>query len=116
MSRLTTDPSDPELGHGADDVPVPQNKVYLVLSDEERAKGFVKPYRTSYQHETCGSVTSMGRELSETYARDPWFYGSTYCVTCSKHRPLSEFHWLPDGEPMDPRKQKIAADRESAAP
>jgi hypothetical protein len=34
----TTDPSDPRLGHGADDKPVPQNEAYLVLSDEERAR------------------------------------------------------------------------------
>lgn len=97
---LTTNPLDPRLGHGSDDKPVPQNEVYLVLSAEERAKGFVKPYRTSYKH-TCGVVTHMGSAIAETYARNPWFYGSTYCVSCSKHRPLSEFTWEPDGETMD---------------
>lgn len=47
---LTTDPNDPRLGHGADSKPVPQNEVYLILSEEERAKGFVRPVRCSYKH------------------------------------------------------------------
>lgn len=93
---LTTDPNDPNLGHGSDDKPVPQNKTYLVLSEEERAKGFVRPVRTKYLHLTCGTTTSMGQALSETYARKPSFYGSTYCVHCQKHRPVGadgEFVW-----------------------
>jgi hypothetical protein len=82
------------LGHGADEQPVPQNPVYLVLSEAERAKGFVRPYRDTYVHVGgCGAVTTMGRALSETYARDPRFYGATYCVGCSKHRPVAEFVW-----------------------
>jgi hypothetical protein len=47
---LTTNPDHADLGHGADDKPVPQNKCYLVLSDAERAKGFVRPVRRSYVH------------------------------------------------------------------
>ena len=47
---LTTDPQDPRLGHGADREPGPQNPVYLVLSEAERAKGFVRPLRLSYRH------------------------------------------------------------------
>jgi len=140
---LTTDPKDPELGHGADESPVPQNKKYLVLSEEERAKGFIRPVRRSYRHvgecpknplrdltaeeleryaqfkyvayeaypssdspvkgrywtqaqldkKGCGTVTTMGDALAETYARDPKFYGSTYCVTCQMHRPVGEFVW-----------------------
>ena len=97
MSKLTTDPNDPRLGHGSDDEPVPQQQVYLVLSEEERKKGFVRPYRDRYIHKTCGSETIMGRELSETYARDPHFYGSTYCVHCGMHKPISEFSWSIDG-------------------
>lgn len=50
----------------------------------------------------CGTTTTMGRKLAETYARDPNFYGATFCVTCNRHLPLSEFTWEPDGEPMDP--------------
>lgn len=48
---LTTDPDDPRLIRGInDDTPRPQNDVYLVLSEEERAKGFVRPVRRAYQH------------------------------------------------------------------
>lgn len=145
---VTTDPADPRLGHGADDKPVPQQEVYLVLSDDERAKGFVRPVRYSYRHagesgpeyplrdltdeekerfpdyvkiepypeselpktnrlwtqkkidnigKGCGTVTSMNKVIAETYARDPHFYGSTYCVGCGMHKPVSEFTWVDDG-------------------
>jgi hypothetical protein len=75
-----------------------QHESYIVLCEEERAKGFVRPYRDAYRHTTCGSVTSMGRALSETYARDPTFYGATFCVTCNRHLPVSEFTWTADGQ------------------
>jgi hypothetical protein len=145
---LTTDPNHPDIKRGrADEAPVPQNKVYLVLSEEERGKGFVRPYRDAYRHvgekpvnelrdlteeehqrynversdgyvkfepypeerrpvtgrfwtqaqidrKACGTVTTMGRALSETYARDPSFYGATYCCTCAMHRPVAEFVWI----------------------
>ena len=140
---LTTDPNDPRLGHGVDLNPGPQHDTYLVLSEEERAKGFVRPVRCSYRHvglrpkyplrdltpeekanyadvgyvkfevypasnhpvtgrfwtqaelETkgCGTVTTMGLALAETYARNNKFYGFTYCCTCQKHRPVEEFVW-----------------------
>lgn len=145
---LTTDPTDPRLGHGVDEKPVAQNAVYLVLSEEERAKGFVRPVRCSYVHvgpagpqhplrdltpgerlrygddwakfedypqpegsehavlgrgwtqaqldavgKGCGTVTTMGRALAETYARDPSFYGATYCCGCSRHLRVDEFVW-----------------------
>lgn len=76
---VTDDPNDPRLHHGVDAEPG-QHDVYLVLSEEERAKGFVRPYRESYLHVKCGAVTRMGIALSETYARDPAFYGATYCA------------------------------------
>lgn len=142
---LTTDPTDPRLGRGVDAAPGPQNEVYLVLSEEERAKGFVRPVRCSYVHlgpsgprhalrdlsqeeaarhgssyikfeqyplseapvigrawtqaqldavgKGCGTVTTMGQALSETYAREPSFYGSTYCCGCNKHLRVDEFVW-----------------------
>lgn len=80
-----------------------QHKAYLILCDEERKKGFVKPYREWYRHKTCGTTTSMSRPIAETYARDPYFYGATFCCRCNTHKPLAEFTWEPDGEPMDPR-------------
>jgi hypothetical protein len=87
---LTTDPNDPGLRkHRADG----QQENYLVLSDEERAKGFVRPVRHKYTHVACGTTTTMDLALSETYARDPKFYGGTFCCRCSKHFPLVN----PDG-------------------
>lgn len=150
---VTDDPKHPKLGQGSDTEPRPQNEVYLVLSDAERAKGFKRPVRASYRHvgapgpshelrdltekekadhgahgyvkfeaypakasplvgrywtqadldgadKGCGTVTSMGSALAETYAREPGFYGSTYCCGCMKHRPVGEygeFVWEPDG-------------------
>jgi hypothetical protein len=148
---LTTDPKDPKLGHGVDKDPIPQNEVYLVLSEEERAKGFIRPVRTSYVHigkkielkggkarklnkkelefykefnwygyikypkserplvgiyltkeeyenigkyvGGCRTLTIMNRIIAETYARDPKFYGATYCMGCQKHLPVEEFVW-----------------------
>jgi hypothetical protein len=125
-------------------------KGYVVLSAEERAKGFVRPVRRSYRHvgirgptyplrdltekeheqydrfgyvkfeaypespessvtgmywtqerldsigKGCGAVTTMGVALAETYARDPKFYGATFCATCREHYPVGaagEFVW-----------------------
>jgi len=90
---LTTDPKDPDLGYGADEKPVPQQKKYLVLSEQERAKGFIRPVRQSYIHKTCMTKTTMALAIAETYARNPKFYGATYCCTCGMHRPVSEFVW-----------------------
>ena len=41
----------------------------------------------------CGVLTKMGSALAETYARNPAFYGATYCVGCRMHRPVEEFVW-----------------------
>jgi hypothetical protein len=97
-----------------------QHESYIVLCEEERAKGFVRPYRDAYRHVGrlerdhpasdagldevyqrvggCGTVTTMGRSLSETYARDPNFYGATFCCGCNRHLPVSEFVWTADGQ------------------
>lgn len=83
----TSDRSDPGLSNiGPDGM---QEK-YLVLSDEERAKGFVRPVRRSYVHLKCGTVTTMGLSIAETYARDPYFYDGTYCAHCRNHYPVGE--------------------------
>jgi len=96
---LTTDPRDSRLSRhlGADDEPVAQDPVYLVLSEAERARGVVRPLRRSYRHEACHMITTMGEALCETYARDPKFYTHTYCAHCYKHRPVGEFTWVEDG-------------------
>lgn len=90
MSGITDDRSDPRLTHGVDDKPVGQAEAYLVLSEQERLQGFVRPLRRTYIHQTCGTSTTMGRAIAETYARNPGFYGATYCVACSMHRPVGE--------------------------
>lgn len=111
---LTTDRNDPDLNITE---PSGMQKSYLVLSEDERAKGFVRPVRHTYIHvgvdgheidpndmsksglkgNGCGAATRMGDALSETYARDPKFYGATYCVGCKTHLPVGEFKWE-DGE------------------
>lgn len=91
---ITDDRNDPGLKNIQ---PSGMQEKYLVLSDEERGKGFVRPVRTSYLHERCGAVTTMGLALAETYARDPKFYGGTYCSTCHAHFPVGEegeFVWV----------------------
>jgi len=63
---------------------------YVVLAEEERAKGFVRPVRRSYKHLKCGTVTTMGQTLAETCARDPSFYSGTFCCGCRAHFPVGE--------------------------
>ena len=98
--HTTDDPSDPRLTRGPDTESREQAEVYLVLSDDERAEGFVRPLRSSYRHLPCGAVTTMGNAIAETFARLPAFYGNTYCARCNLHRPVGEageFVWLDDG-------------------
>lgn len=145
---ITTDPKHPGLNVDRGDG---QNKAYLVLSEEERAKGFVRPVRDSYVHvgiagpkhptrnltaeelerwgdqyaayeeypkpnpdgssavgrfwsqrdldrvgKGCGTLTTMARSISETYARQPGHYGATFCCGCGTHLPVGrdgEFVW-----------------------
>ncbi len=98
--RTLTDGSPVTADHREIDPSTGMQKAYVVLSAEERAKGFVRPVRSSYKHLKCGSVTSMGRALAETYARDPGFYSGTFCCTCRAHFPVGEngeFVWVDDG-------------------
>lgn len=141
----TNDPNDPRLKNiGPDGM----QESYLVLSEEERARGFVRAVRRSYRHvglpgprfllrdltdeeatryagagyvkfeeyptgeamsgrfwtqerldkvgKGCGVVTTMGIAIAETYAKQPDFYGGTYCAGCSTHLPVGrdgEFIW-----------------------
>lgn len=70
-----------------------QQKDYVVLCPEDREKGYVRPLRFTYIHKTCMTTTKMGQAIAETYARDPSFYGSTFCVCCKHHFPLDQFFW-----------------------
>jgi hypothetical protein len=94
----TTNGKTPEEVRAAQTNETGQHDGYIVLCDTERAKGFVRPYRDRYQHTTCGGVTTMGRALSETYARDPNFYSHTFCCNCNQHLPVAEFVWSKDGQ------------------
>jgi hypothetical protein len=121
-----------------------QHGAYYILTEEERAKGFVRPVRRSYRHvgapgpkfplrdltpeevergqqfgyvkyepypdgykgavvgrfwtqaqldkigRGCGTKTSMGLAIAETYARQPTFYGATFCCHCGTHLPVGE--------------------------
>jgi len=71
-------------------------KGYVVLSEDERKRGFIRPFRDAYRHLNCGRITTMSRPLAETYARDPEFYSGTFCSTCRTHFPVGadgEFTW-----------------------
>jgi len=93
--RTLTDGSQVTKDH-RDLKPNGQQSGYVVLSDAERARGFVRPVRITYVHEKCGVATTMGKALAETYARDPHFYSGTFCVGCGSHFPVGadgEFVW-----------------------
>ncbi|HYQ47089.1 MAG TPA: hypothetical protein VER11_34200 [Polyangiaceae bacterium] len=92
---VVSDRKDLDTTIGADGM----QKNYLVLSDEERAKGFVRPVCRAYRHDKCGTVTTMGQALAETYAANPFFYSGTFCVACRGHFPVGadgEFTWVPE--------------------
>jgi hypothetical protein len=102
-----TDGSPVTPDHREIDPATGMQKGYVVLSAEERAKGWVRPLRRTYTHVGridkerlggpriggCGTDTTMGLALAETYAKDPSFYSGTFCSFCRTHRPLEEFVW-----------------------
>lgn len=94
--------------------PGPRFPGVRLLTDEEKARypdaGYVRfePYPESERPTTgkfwtqaeldrigkgCGAVTRMAAKIAETYAREPTFYGATFCVGCGTHLPVGE-----DGE------------------
>jgi hypothetical protein len=45
----------------------------------------------------CGTVTTMGLALCETYRASPAFYSATWCCGCRMHKPVGkdgEFTWI----------------------
>lgn len=74
-----------------------QQEGYVVLAEEERAKGFVRPVRYEYTHLKCGTDTRVNSQtIAESLARDPNFYSGTFCCTCRGHFPIGadgEFVW-----------------------
>ena len=78
-----------------------QKADHWVLSEAERAKGYVRPVRLTYTHEKCGTSTRMPVACAETYARKPGFYGGTFCCYCGAYFPVGtngEFVWDQGGE------------------
>lgn len=95
--ELTDGAPVPEDGSHTEDRGDGQQKAYVVLSEDERRKGFVRPVRDTYRHLTCGTTTTMGHSIAETYAANPSFYSGTFCVACGRHFPVGEageFVWL----------------------
>jgi hypothetical protein len=91
VEKITlSDGSEVTPDHKEIDLVTGQQKAYVVLSAEERAKGFVRPVRKSYIHAKCGGLTTMGLALAETYASDPSFYTGTFCAVCKAHFPVGE--------------------------
>lgn len=81
-----------------------QQESYLVLPQEERDKGYVRPYFETYTHVKCRTETRMGSSIAATYARNPKFYGATFCCHCGTHLHLMtadgpQFLW-PNGKPV----------------
>lgn len=77
-------------------LPDGQKADHWVLCPEDRAKGYVEPFRIDYIHETCGTRTSMPRACAETYAAQPEYYGSTFCCGCGGYFPVGasgQFIW-----------------------
>lgn len=78
---------------------------HYVLCPEDRAKGYVEPYRDSYIHVGppgfesnggCGQLTRMPKACAETYAAQPSYYGSTFCCGCKAYFPVGangDFVW-----------------------
>lgn len=91
-ARVLTDGS-PVTDDHREILPSGMQKGYVVLSAEERNKGFVRPVRRTYRHKVCHSTTTMGIALAETYARCPTFYSGTFCCHCGTHCPLDQFVW-----------------------
>jgi len=93
-TELTGDPNG--CSHREIDPRTGQQKAYVVLSENERKKGFVEPVRLRYVHTTCAGVTQISLPIAETYARDPSFYNGTFCIHCGGHFPVGadgEFYW-----------------------
>lgn len=86
---VTPAPTEDRLADG-------QHADHWVLNEAERAKGYIRPVRYTYVHLKCGVVTRMPASCAETYARQPDFYGSTFCCGCRGYFRVGaegEFRW-----------------------
>ena len=169
VTTLSGRPPEPGMEHGRAPAPAmidPSTGMhgdYWVLSEEERAKGFVRGVLTTYRHigppgpsgalrdltpeeaerhaqskyvkfeaydpphgsvtgrywtqpqldaaakGGCGTDTTMNRAIAETYARNPKFYGATFCARCGAHFPVGlkgEFAWVFRNGEIGPRREE----------
>ena len=83
---LTTDPNDPRLGHGVDHEPKQQETAYLVLSEAERSKGFVRPLRLSYRHV---GIPGPGNALRDLTAMEQERYADAGYVKYEEYPPAN---------------------------
>lgn len=100
LTKVTNSGNDPKLDTSCpvpDDAKLPdgQHVDHWVLPAEERAKGFIRPVRRTYVHTVCGVATTMPQAIAETFARQPWYYGKTFCCGCHDYFDLGEgkFVW-----------------------
>lgn len=70
----------------------------MTEQDLRSATGYVRPYRDTYAHTTCGTETNVDANIADTLAREPKFYGRTFCADCDGHFPIGQFRWSQDGE------------------
>ena len=94
---VSGEPVPEDYSHTKIDAATGMQKDYIVLTAEERSKGFLRPVRRSYKHLKCGQVTNMALSIAETMARDVGFYSGGFCATCREHFPNAEFVWPDDG-------------------
>jgi hypothetical protein len=109
-TTLTDGNPVPEDGSHKELKPNGQQKGYVVLSDEERAKGFVESFRDTYTHLTCGAETIMSHAIAATYATNPYFYSGTFCTNCGKHFPIGEngeFVWTGTDQKVGTRNDTV---------
>jgi hypothetical protein len=73
---------------------------YVKFEKYPKDEGIVGRFWTQGQLDAvgkgCGVRTTMGVAIAETYARQPGFYGSTFCCGCGKYLPVGregEFVW-----------------------
>lgn len=94
MNATTTDPNDPRLNKPKASG---QNEAYLVLSDEERAKGFLRPVRDSYKHvgiRPQHELRDLTAEERDRYAQYGYvkfeaYPGDSSVTAASGPRPIS---------------------------
>ncbi len=64
--------------------------------ESPESDGGLKPGRFWTQQRLstgCGTGTTMGKALAETWAKKIDFYGATFCFHCNNHFLVEEFQW-----------------------